>query len=286
MNRKLIEGLRQVGVEPFFKQADLPLATLLQKVKGRGQIMKIGIIGAGNIGSVLARKLTALKHEVRIANSRGPETLAGLAAATGARAVNVKDAVKDVELVVITIPEKNVPLLPKDLFEGVPDSVVVVDTGNNYPTLRDGKMPEVEQAPSESTWVSQKIGRPVIKVFNSIIAFSLNTEGKPPGAAGRIALPVSGDDQQSKAVVMDLVNQLGFDPIDAGNLENSWRQQPGTPAYCTNLTANELRKALSDADRNRAKRLHKIVEEKFMTIPPGTSPDTLVKIVRDVQNAA
>ena len=248
--------------------------------------MKIGIIGAGNIGSVLARKLTALKHEVRIANSRGPETLAGLAAATGARAVNVKDAVKDVELVVITIPEKNVPLLPKDLFEGVPDSVVVVDTGNNYPTLRDGKMPEVEQAPSESTWVSQKIGRPVIKVFNSIIAFSLNTEGKPPGAAGRIALPVSGDDQQSKAVVMDLVNQLGFDPIDAGTLENSWRHEPGTRGYCTNLTADELRKALSNVDRSRSKRLHKITEEKFRTISPDSSPDELVQMVRDVQKAA
>jgi 8-hydroxy-5-deazaflavin:NADPH oxidoreductase len=263
-----------------------PLAILLQKVKARGQIMKIGIIGAGNIGSVLARKLTALKHEVRIANSRGPETLAGLAAATGAQAVNAKDAVKDVELVVITIPEKNVPLLPKDLFEGVPDSVIVVDTGNYYPTLRDGRIAELEQAPSESSWVSQKIGRPVIKVFNSIIAFSLNTEGKPPGAPRRLALPISGDDQQSKAVVMELVNQLGFDPIDAGNVEDSWRHEPGTPGYCTNLNAVELRKALSHVDRTRSKRLHKIMEEKFMHLAPNSSPDTLIKIVRDVQKAA
>src|ERR1700730_2504865 len=106
--------------------------------------MKIGIIGAGNIGGVLTRKLRQLNHDVRVANSRGPETLKQLAEETGARAVNVTDAVKDVDLVVITIPEKNIEQLPKDLFRGVPESVVVVDTGNYYPSIRDGVMPELE----------------------------------------------------------------------------------------------------------------------------------------------
>src|SRR5262249_23482805 len=121
--------------------------------------MKIGIIGAGNIGGTLTRRLTALGHDVFVANSRGPETLAALARETGAQAVTVPEAVRGTQLVVVTIPEKNIPQLPPDLFAGVPAEVVVVDTGNYYPRQRDGRIAGIEEGLTESEWVAQQLGR-------------------------------------------------------------------------------------------------------------------------------
>ena len=194
--------------------------------------MKIGIIGAGQIGGTLTRRLTALGHEVFVANSRGPETLAGLAGETGAKAVSAAEAVRGVDLVVVTIPEKNVPDLPAGLFAGVDPTVVVVDTGNYYPRSRDGRIEAIEAGMPESRWVEQQLGRPVIKAFNNIFAAHLLELGKPAGAPGRIALPVAGDDP-AKTVVLRLVDELGFDGVDAGGLDESWRQQPATPVYTT-----------------------------------------------------
>jgi predicted dinucleotide-binding enzyme len=211
--------------------------------------MKIGIIGAGHIGSTLARKLNRLGHTVSVANSRGPASLTALAAETGAKAVSVTDAVKGVDLVVVTIPEKNVPLLPKGLFRGLPEAVIVVDTGNYYPSFRDGRIDAIESGMTESGWVAQQLGRPVLKAFNNIIAHSLAEGGLPAGAKGRIALPVAGDDRRAKAVVIDLIDALGFDGIDSGSLDQSWRQQPGTPVYCTDLDVDGVRRGLSQADR-------------------------------------
>src|SRR5262249_37323374 len=132
--------------------------------------MKIGIIGAGQIGGTLTRRLTALGHDVWVANSRGPETLSDLAAETGATAVSVPEAVRGVDLVVVTIPEKNIPSLPAGLFANTPDHVVVVDTGNYYPRHRDGRIEAIEGGLPESKWVAQQLGRPVIKAFNNIYA--------------------------------------------------------------------------------------------------------------------
>ena len=212
--------------------------------------MKIGIIGAGNIGSTLARHLAALGHEVSVANSRGPETLRDLPAQTGASAVSVTDAARDKDLVVVTIPEKNVPDLPKDLFNGT-DDVIIVDTGNYYPQQRDGRIDAIEQGTTESRWVAEQLGRPVIKAFNNIYAQHLRDNARPAGAPGRIALPVAGDDDAAKAVVMQLIDELGFDPVDAGTLDESWRQQPGTPVYTTDLDADAVRRALSQASPER-----------------------------------
>jgi predicted dinucleotide-binding enzyme len=212
--------------------------------------MRIGIIGAGHIGGTLARRLTALGHEVSIANSREPDTLAGLARETGARPVTAREAARAGEVVVVTIPERNVPELPEDLFVGVPDDVVVVDTGNYYPQ-RDGRLDEIERGTTESRWVSRQLGRPVIKAFNNIYAKHLLERGKPKGAADRIALPVAGDDPRGKGIVMRLVDELGFDPVDAGTLDESWRQQPGTPVYATDLDAAAARRALADASPER-----------------------------------
>ena len=213
--------------------------------------MRIGIIGAGNIGGTLARRLIALGHEVSIANSRGPETLAALARETGAKPVTVEQAARAGDVVIVTIPERSVPDLPKGLFDGVAKDVVVVDTGNYYPRHRDGLIQEIESGKTESRWVSDRLGRPVVKAFNNIRAGSLAKGGKPKGTPGRIALPVAGDDPRAKAVVMRLVEELGFDPIDAGSLDESWRQQPETPVYATDFDADRVRRALAQASPER-----------------------------------
>jgi len=213
--------------------------------------MKIGIIGAGNIGGTLARRFRELGHEVFVANSRGPETLAGLAAETGATPVTAARAARDGEVVIVAITERNIENLPSDLFAGVPDGVVVVDTGNYYPRQRDGCIEAIEDGMPESTWVASQLGRPVIKAFNDIYADHLGKLGKPKGTAGRIALPIAGNEANAKAVVMRLVDELGFDPVDAGTLEESWRQQPGTPVYAQDFDADGVREALSRADKQR-----------------------------------
>jgi predicted dinucleotide-binding enzyme len=214
--------------------------------------MKIGIIGAGHIGGTLTRRLSALGHEVHVANSRGPESLQALASETGATAVEAKDASKGAALVIVTIPEKSIPHLPKDLFASAPTDLIVVDTGNYYPKQRDGRIAEIEGGLPESRWVERQLGRPVIKAFNNIHAKHLLERGQPTGSANRIALPVAGDDPKAKRAVMEIVNELGFDPVDAGGLDDSWRQQPGTPVYAADRDAEGVREALAAASRERS----------------------------------
>ena len=213
--------------------------------------MKIGIIGAGNIGGTLTRRFRAAGHDVVVANSRGPQTLQQLAAETGARAVSAREAVRDRDVVVVTIPQRNVPDLPKDLFAGVAAETVVIDTGNYYPRERDGRIEPIEAGMPESAWVSQQIGRPVIKAFNNIYAQHLLENGKPKGAPGRIALPVAGDDPRAKAIVMQLIDEIGFDAVDGGTIAESWRQQPASPVYTHDYDAAGVRKALAEANPER-----------------------------------
>ncbi len=213
--------------------------------------MKIGIIGAGQIGGSLARRLTRLGHEVSIANSRGPASLSELARETGAKPVAVRQAAGAGEVVIVTIPEAKIRDLPRDLFAGVPPEVAVVDTGNYYPRERDGRIAEIEAGMTESRWVATQLGRPVVKAFNNIYARHLLERGRPAGESGRIALPVAGDEPRAKEAVMRLVDLLGFDPVDAGGLDDSWRQQPGTPVYASDFDAAGVRRALSQASRER-----------------------------------
>jgi predicted dinucleotide-binding enzyme len=212
--------------------------------------MRIGIIGAGAIGGTLARRLVK-RGQVSIANSRGPESLAALAAEIGATPVSVVDAANTGEIVIISIPTKSVADLPRDLFANVPSSVVVINTGNYHPELRDGRIDAIDRGMLDSQWVAHRLGRPVIKAFNNILAKSLLEKGVPRGTTGRIALSVAGDSFDAKATVLRLVDDLGLDPVDGGDLDNSWRQQPGTPAYCRDLEAGALRRALANADRSR-----------------------------------
>jgi predicted dinucleotide-binding enzyme len=208
--------------------------------------MEIGIIGVGNIGGTLARQLAGLGHDVKIANSRGPETLIGMAQEIGATAMTVEEAAQAKDLVIISIPEKAVPNLPRDVFAS--SKAVIVDTGNYYP-VRDGQIAEIDGGMIESDWVSQKIGRPVVKAFNHILSASLASRGLPPGSPGRISLSIAGDDPAAKKLVLDLIDDIGFDGVDAGTIADSWRQQPGTPSYARDLSADERKAALSEADQ-------------------------------------
>jgi predicted dinucleotide-binding enzyme len=213
--------------------------------------MDIGIIGAGNIGGTLTRRLTALGHSVRVANSRAPETLAELAAETGATAVWAAEAATDADLVIVSIPQKNVPDLAPGILDARKPGAPVIETNNYYPRERDGRIEAIEAGTPESVWVSEQLGVPVFKVFNGIFWKHLLERGVPRGTEGRIALPVAGDDPTGKQIVMDLVDALGFDPVDAGSLAESWRQQPNTPVYGTDLDAAGVTVALTQASPER-----------------------------------
>ena len=209
--------------------------------------MRIGIIGAGNMGATLASRLTRLGHQVAIANSRGPRTLADVADQTGAVPALLTQAPSKADVVIVAIPEKSVPELPVGLLSALPEDTIVVDAGNYVPRLRDGHIDVIDAGLPESQWVQSQLGHPVVKAFNTIRPASLADLGKPAGAAGRICVPVAGDNPAGKSIVLDLVDQLGFDGLDAGPLAESWRQQPGTPVYTTDLPLDAARRALANA---------------------------------------
>ncbi|MEV4623513.1 NAD(P)-binding domain-containing protein [Asanoa sp. NPDC049573] len=207
--------------------------------------MDIGIIGAGNIGGTLARRLGALGHRVVVANSRGPETHdEDLVAAPGVTPGTVAQAA-DHDVVVVSIPTKAVPDLPDGLFAGK----IVIDTNNYYPQ-RDGQIEAIAAGTPSARWVADHLaGARVVKAFNTINYRPLGAGARPAGAPGRIAIPVAGDDAAAKQVVSSLIDELGFDPVDAGPLDESWRQEPGTPVYGADADAAGAVAALAAATR-------------------------------------
>ncbi|MFJ4786872.1 NADPH-dependent F420 reductase [Streptomyces sp. NPDC088794] len=216
-----------------------------------GHVMKIGIIGAGNIGGNLTRRLAALGHDVSVANSRGPQTLTALAEETGATPVPVEEAARGAEIVVVTIPLKGVPKLPAGVLDGAADGHVVLDTGNYYPG-RDGRIAEIEDdGLTESRWTERQVGGPVVKAFNGTYAADILDRHRPAGDPDRLALPVAGDDEAAKAKVRALIDELGFDTVDAGGLDDSWHQQPGTPVYGLRGDIEAVTKALAEASPER-----------------------------------
>lgn len=245
--------------------------------------MKIGIIGTGMIGSTLAQRLAGAGHEVSIANSRGPETIDGKALSTGARAVEAAYVAAGVDVLIVSVPLSRIPDIAP-LVQGAPEGAVVIDTSNYYP-LRDGAIAELDAGEVESLWVVGRFGRPVIKAWNAIGAHSFADRATAAGATDRIAIPVAGDAVAAKSQAMALVEDTGFDAIDAGSLADSWRQQPGTPAYCTDLTAAEMPAALAKADAARSPRRRDIVLAALTerSEAEGTiSADYLVRLNRAV----
>ncbi|WP_455289178.1 NADPH-dependent F420 reductase [Cupriavidus necator] len=242
--------------------------------------MKIGIIGTGNIGASLARKLSAAGHEVRVANSRGADAVRQFADKIGAKAVDVRGAVHGSDVIILSIPFQAVQALPANLFDSAAADAIVIDTGNYYPDMRDPHIPEIDDGMPESVWVSRQIGRPVIKAFNNLLAYTLAELGQPQEAPRRLAAAVAGDDLRAKKVVMELVNQTGFDPVDAGSLEESWRQQPSTPAYCCDYDAEAMRKALAAAIPGVAPKIRDRLPELFGKLGPNPTHADMIAMNR------
>jgi 8-hydroxy-5-deazaflavin:NADPH oxidoreductase len=208
----------------------------------------IGLIGAGHIGSQVARLALAHGYDVVISNSRGPETLAALVAelGPGVRAATSNEAAKAGDLVVVTVPLKNYRDVPVAPLAGK----IVIDTNNYYPQ-RDGHIPELD---NESTTTAELLQAHlptsrVVKAFNHIYARELTTHGQPAGSKNRRALVIAGDDVQAKATVTQLLDQFGFDTVDAGPLREGWRIQRDTPGYGPRRTAEELTRDLAAAKR-------------------------------------
>src|SRR5437879_4768925 len=211
--------------------------------------MNFGVIGPGDIGEVIIRKLRDAGYPVKMANARGPESLKDLAAKTGATPVALEQVVQDVDMLFIVVPQKAIPELPEGLFKKAKTETIVVDVGNYYP-FRDGRIDELDNGLTESLWVERQIGRPVIKALNTIPSKALMAAGRPAGSRDRVALPISGDDNKAKKIVAQLIDRIGFDSVGAGTIVESWRQQPGSPGYCTNPTTEGLGLWLKQVDRS------------------------------------
>jgi predicted dinucleotide-binding enzyme len=208
--------------------------------------MKVGIIGAGMIGHATASRLVAAGHEVMISNSRGPETLAEVAQSLGqsAQAGTTADAARFGDVVLVAIPLRAIGSLPADELAGQ----IVIDANNYYPG-RDGEIAELENGDTSSSELLARAlpGARVVKAFNTIYYQRIAHEGRPPGSAERLAVPMAGDDTAAKQIVASLIDDMGFDPIHAGTLADGRRQQPGTPVYNQPLDAAGVREALARA---------------------------------------
>jgi hypothetical protein len=210
----------------------------------------VGIIGAGHIGSQIARLAVASGYDVVIGNSRGPETLAALIAELGpkARAATALETARAGDIVVVSVPLKSYRKVP---VEPLADKIVI-DTNNYYPE-RDGHIPELDDASTTTSELLQAHlpTSKVVKAFNHIYAAALTTDGQPAGTKNRRALVIAGDEDAAKARVTRLLDQFGFDTVDAGPLKEGWRIERDTPGYGPRRTAEELRLDLAAARRAR-----------------------------------
>ncbi|MFI0242297.1 NADPH-dependent F420 reductase [Streptomyces sp. NPDC016845] len=241
--------------------------------------MKITVIGAGAIGGNLASKLSTAGHDVQIANARGPETIRAEILESGARAVDLERSVQGRDVIILSIPFGVAGQLA-DLFASVPEETVVIDTSNYYPGMLSEPIEAVDNGQVESVYTAEQLGRPVVKAWNAALAETLRTRGVPAGTPGRIAIPVAGDFDEARKVAMSLVDDTGFDPYDAGTLADSWRQQPNGPAYCTELTLDELPAALAAADREKDTAVRDSVQERWTALPANPTLDDIVEMNR------
>lgn len=246
--------------------------------------MKIGILGTGHIGKTLVRELSAAGHDVKVANSRGPETIEPELLRSGARAATTREALADVDAIILSIPLNRIPGIAP-LIANVPDDVVVIDTSNYYP-FRDDRIEAIEAGQVESLWVAEQLGRPIAKAWNAIGSASLAGKGRPAGAPGRIAIPVAADRDRDRQVAMALVEDSGLDAFDAGALAESWRQQPGAPAYCTDLVREEMAAALAAAEKARLPRRRDLgvaaMQERLGDGTTNPDADWGVRLVRAI----
>lgn len=203
--------------------------------------MKIGIIGIGAIGGTIARKLAEKGHYVKVANSRGKDAVKEFADEIGGYPSDLNEISDDIDILILSVPYGAISSIPKSVFSSLSSDAIIVDTGNYYPDMRDNAIEGLGNGEVESLWISNYIGRPVIKAFNNLLAHSLAELGREKGEEGRLAMQVAGDDDESKKIVMDLVDQCGFDPYDAGSIAESWKMQPNSAGYCCDYTIEELK---------------------------------------------
>ena len=246
--------------------------------------MKIGILGTGHIGKTLVTRLSEAGHEVKVANSRGPETIDSQLLSAGARAVTTEEALSDVAAAILSIPLNRIADIAP-LVARRQDDTVVIDTSNYYP-FRDSKIQAIEDGQVESLWVAEQLGRPIAKAWNAIGSASLAKKGKPAGASDRIAIPVAADRERDRQIAMALVNDTGLNAFDAGTLAESWRQQPGAPVYCTDLTSGDIRAALDAAERDRLPKRRDlgvaVMQERLGNGTTNPDEDWGVRLVRAI----
>lgn len=240
---------------------------------------QIAIIGAGVVGTALATQLVHAGYSVSISNSRGPESLYEVEKITGAKALGIERAVSEADIVLLAVPMSGILPLQPVLQSYMRPGMILIDACNYYPS-RDGNIQQLDEGMSESVWMSNALSFPVVKALNNIIALNIASCARPKGSPKRVALPVSGDDGKSVTVVMELLEAIGFDAFNAGHLEDSWRQQPGQPAYCTEPTLTELVTLLSSANREKAKQNRDKGMAISQKLPPDFSPQIMVRVAR------
>jgi predicted dinucleotide-binding enzyme/acyl carrier protein len=258
---------RETGVDVADEDLDLDslatigtLAAFVAARRGRAPVgnpgpgewvgdMRIGFVGAGNVGATLAGLFVRAGHEVIVSNSRGPATLAGLVERLGpaARAATTAEAGQAGDVVVVAIPVRGYRQLPAEPFAGK----IVVDAGNYYPR-RDGQIAELDSGRTTSAGMlaDHLPGARVLKAFNTVNSEHLRERGDPTAPArDRVAIPVAGDDAEAKAVLTDLIDQIGFTAVDGGTLADSWRQEPGSPVYGAEVGPEQATALLAQARR-------------------------------------
>ncbi|KAJ4854322.1 NADP oxidoreductase coenzyme f420-dependent domain-containing protein [Trichoderma breve] len=240
---------------------------------------QIAIIGAGVVGTALATQLIHAGNSVSISNSRGPESLRDVERTTGAKAMDTKRAVSEADVVILAIPMSGILPLQPLLQSSLRPDTILIDACNYYPT-RDGNIQPLDEGVVESVWMSKTFSHPVVKALNNIVALNIASSSKTKGSPKRVALPVSGEDDKSVAVVMELVEAMGFDAFNAGQLADSWRQQPGQPAYCTEPNLKELVSLLSSANRDGVSAKRDQGMALAQKLPPDFPPQIMVKVAR------
>ena len=203
--------------------------------------MNISIIGVGAIGGTIARKLAKAGHYVKVANSRGKDAVKEFADEIGGYPSDLNEISEDADVLIVSVPYGAISNLPESIFTKLSDDAIVIDTGNYYPEVRNEHIEGLGNGKIESLWFSNIINRPVIKAFNTLLAYSLAELGKDKREEGRLAMQVAGDDEEEKKIVMNLIDECGFDSYDVGTLNESWKMQPSSAGYCCDYTLEELK---------------------------------------------
>lgn len=232
--------------------------------------MNFGIIGAGPIALGIEERLLKANHNVKVADARSVEKLHDKNVQS--QKVALQEVSKDIDILILSIPIQAIDLV-KDTVKQLENHVVVVDTSNYYPMMY-GNIEALDQGEVESVWVSNQLNRNIVKAFNNQLAYTLQSADH----SDNIAYAVASDDQSHKQKVMDLIEELGFEAVDGGTLEESWRQQPGTPAYCTELNKEQMVQALKDADKEKS---YVLKNEIMLKFTPNMTHDDIVQLNRN-----